>query len=81
MMLPLFRVDIQNLPLILREHRPVMEHGVATQCRCDNGRNVESLLTLGFSDGSTEVPQCADDSIIHHQHYRRLFVGIRYAHG
>ena len=32
-------------------------------------------------DGSAEIPQCAYNSIIHHQHRRRFFIVIRDAHG
>ena len=57
-----------------------MKNGAATQCRCDNGRNVESFLTFGFPDGSTEVSQCSDNSIVHHQNHWGVFVCTRYAY-
>ena len=57
-----------------------MKNGAATQCRCENGRNVESFLTFGFPDGSSEVSQCSDNSIVHHQNHWGVFVCTRYAY-
>ncbi|BCI62522.1 hypothetical protein Cop2CBH44_08750 [Coprobacter secundus subsp. similis] len=38
------------------------------------GRDIEGLLTFGFPDGRTEIPQSPDDGIIHHQHGSGLLV-------
>ena len=74
MVLALFRVNIENLPFVLREAGAVMQHRAICQSSRSDGRDVEGLLAFGFTDGRTEISQSSDDGIIHHQHGSGLLV-------
>ena len=74
MVLALFRVNVENLPFVLREAGTVMQHHAIYQSSRSDGRDVEGLLAFGFPDGRTEISQSPDDGIIHHQHGSGLLV-------
>ena len=79
MVLALFRVNVENLPFILREAGSVMQHSAIYQSSRSDGRDIEGLFAFGFPDGCAEVPQSPDYGIIHHQHGSRLLVCPGYA--
>ena len=79
MVLTLLRVNVENLSFVFREAGTVMQHRAVYQGSRSDSRDIEGLLTFGFSNGCAEVPQSSDYGIIHHQHRSGLLVCPGYA--
>ena len=60
MVLALFRVNVENLPFVLREAGTVMQHRAIYQSSRSDSRDIEGLLAFGFSNGCAEVSQSPD---------------------
>ena len=57
MVLTLFRVNVENLPFILREAGTVMQHRAVYQGSRSDSRDIEGLLTFGFPMDALKFPR------------------------
>ena len=73
----LLRVEVQDLPLAIREVGFVIENLPSGNRGCHDGADVECLLGLALAGGSAEIAQRADGRVAHPYYLRRHRVLVR----